>query len=117
MRESDLPVRSVGGADLHPSLNNAAATPPISSSVSCASSHSPEDRDRSASGVSRLGARSSNLSLCSLNPIFRYLSSRQTALSSHFVSVTMSATTTTVEATSAKSPAPVESAASRSTAT
>ena len=34
-----------------------------------------------------------------------------------FVSVTMSAATATVEATSAKSPAPVESAAFRSTAT
>lgn len=30
--------------------------------------------DRSASGVSRLGARSINLSLCSLRPVFRYLS-------------------------------------------
>jgi hypothetical protein len=73
-RESDLPVRSAGGADIRPSLNGNAATPPISSSVSCASSRSPEDRDRTASRVARLGARSTNLSLCSLNPIFRYLS-------------------------------------------
>src|SRR5215469_14599262 len=80
----------------------------ISSSVSCASSRSPEDRDRSFWRVAprRKEHKPQSVLLEPNLPLSqhrRQINEAGKPLSFRFVSVTMSAATTTVEATSAKS--------------